>query len=570
MSFNRLTKRGRINLGMYSIFNLIGLTLDTAGIYLISVYLQHWTSNKNSIPAINFSDSQTYLYFAVACLLSRSLCMLFANVYFLRRLATEESLIAIENYEQWQSQPLPFRESTEPSLLKINVVQSPNTRVQFVLVKSVSIVCEFLNIISLFLIIGFIDIYVSAGSILFYFAVGSIQHRYLSKANNKVGQKNRESLSKVWDLLDIAYRLTTILEVMPSRSFNSTLFSARQDLANAEVNSNLLNLLPRLTLEISLFGGISFVVGLAKILDSKTDIALTLGLFALLSFRLIPILSSVQSGLSQIQRFLPFLDKDTTSATHTEQDLHWSVRSRSGHQSSIQSTSKESQIFFNNVKFEYPNSSKPALKDINLQLKKGLIYVLAGPNGCGKSTLLKLLMGSLKPTSGSISLDNRTELVIGLVPQSTDLFNGTIAQNVALEWDSDLIDFELISNLYLSFPNAQVADSDFTSNEVNELSGGQQQILSLMRAMYRSPNLLLLDEANSLLDDATEDLFNKLIHQDKINRFTVLISHRIAPMLNADAIIWMNSGKILDIGTFSELSNRQPNFDLLLDRVSPR
>ena len=85
-----------------------------------------------------------------------------------------------------------------------------------------------------------------------------------------------------------------------------------------------------------------------------------------------------------------------------------------------------------------------------------------------------------------------------------------------------------------------------------------------MRALYRSPDLLILDEANSFLDDLNEKLFDDLIHLNKKNRFTLLVSHRVHSVLNADQVILMEKGSILDIGSVTEIRQRQPSFDHLL------
>jgi ABC-type multidrug transport system fused ATPase/permease subunit len=228
------------------------------------------------------------------------------------------------------------------------------------------------------------------------------------------------------------------------------------------------------------------------------------------------------------------------------------------------SASRTSQIQFKNVSFRYPDSALPSILNINFELRKGLIYALVGPNGSGKSTLINTLLGTLAPTSGSINVANESELVVGYVPQTAELFDGSIAQNIAIEWESEFVDDEKISHLQTGISKLIGIESDFSSHRTNQLSGGQKQLVCLMRALYRSPELLILDEANSFLDDANEKLYDDLIHLDKKNRFTLLVSHRVHSVLNADQVILMEKGRILDIGSVTEIRQRQPGFDHLL------
>ena len=560
----RLSKRGRLLLKFYTICQFIGLMLDLSGIYIISTGLRYWANSSNSTLTTQHENYLQYLVFGAVLLFSRSLCSALANLLVLRRLANEEALIAVENYDQWQAQPLYIRRNTEPSLLKIIFQETPNIRVQMILIKSISAFIETINCFFIFIVIGIESPFVSIGSIIFYASIGLFQHRYLSRSSLKVGRKNVQSLAEVYDLLDIALRLTDVLEVMPSLSFGSKLLSSRQKSARALVDSHLLQLLPRLSLELFLFLGVTFVVAFTYFLDSGTSSEISLGLFLLLSFRLVPSLSSIQSQISQILTFLPFLDRDLTFSAKNK--LNSPIKRLNGDDQLLTTanTSMTSRIHFENVSFKYPESTSSSILNINFELQKGLIYALVGPNGSGKSTLINTLLGTFAPTSGSIIVTNDSDLVVGYVPQSAELFDGSIAQNIAIEWESEFVDHDKIFQLHTGISKLIGAEFDFFSHKTNQLSGGQKQLICLLRALYRSPDLLILDEANSFLDDLNEKLFDDLIHLNKKNRFTLLVSHRVHSVLNADQVILMEKGSILDIGSVTEIRQRQPSFDHLL------
>jgi len=531
---------------------------------MMSTGLRRWVGNKNSIAEANANGYLKYFIFGAVLLVCRSLCLAITNSYILRRLAAEEALIALKNYSTWQDQPLTMRKRTDPSFLRIIVQEIPNIRVQMILVQSISVFTEAVNLISIFIIIGFIDPFVSIGTMIFYLSVGFCQHRLMSSMSSKVGQRNVNSLTKIYNLLDVAYRLTDVLEVMPSRSFSNKLFESRQDSANALVDSQLLQLMPRLTLELSIFLGIAFVLGFSNYFDPASGNEALLGLFLLLSFRLVPILSSIQSKISQILTFLPFLENEKFLINKLESDSVPQQMVSSEFPTHPKTPLLGPRIRLEMVSFKYPESSESALIDVSFQLQKGLVYAVVGPNGSGKSTLMNILLGTLNPSTGSVVIDSETELVIGYVPQMTELFNGSNAQNIAIEWSPEFIDYKRISDLYTGISQLNQKDPDFISRNSEELSGGQKQMLCLMRALYRLPDLLLLDEANSFLDDSTESLFDDLIHLNKQTRITLVISHRPRTILAADAILFMDSGRLLDVGSVTEISQRHPEFQKLL------
>ena len=568
-SANRLSKHGKIALGVYSLIYLTAFVLELAGVYMISTGLHAWLNDQSTSISKNSNETINFFVLGATSFLCRSLILVLANLKVLRHFIDEEVLIADDNFENWQAQPLHVRQNTDPSFLPIIVQETPNIQIQLILIKSVSVFTETMNAAFLFIVIGIFNPFISIGSLIFYTTIGYFQHRVISSASSKVGQHRLNSLTKVYDFLDIAHRLTAVLQVMPSRSFKSNLLQSRKISAKALMDTQVLQLLPRLTLDLSLFIGIAFVVGISNFFDPSSQMEKAVGLFLILSARLAPILSSLQAQISQIMTFLPFLEHDlkrtipANSANYVEQSDH------ENSPECIHSTTGGSQIILENVSFEYPNSLKPALSDISLKLERGLIYVVVGSNGSGKSTLINLVAGLLAPTKGSINISNELELVIGYVPQTTILFNGSVAQNIAIEWDSEAINFEKISEIYGSLQEIDHIKTDLTSYPASDLSGGQQQLLNLIRALYREPNLLLLDEANSFFDHKTESIFDKLIHQDKKNRVTILISHRIYSILNSDVIILMDSGKLVDLGTVTEIRKRQPAFETLITSDEP-
>ena len=224
------------------------------------------------------------------------------------------------------------------------------------------------------------------------------------------------------------------------------------------------------------------------------------------------------------------------------------------------------EICFDNVSFSYDNE-KPSLANINLTIKKGETIALVGSTGSGKTTMVNLLTRFYNPSSGKILIDGQDIVSYELesyrsnfsyVDQNVRLFNDTISGNIAFgqkeSMSMDLIrnaakvsnSIEFIEKLDKKF------DSDIGEDGVT-LSGGQRQRLSIARAIAKDSPILILDEATSALDSATEKLVQSAINKMQQDRTTIIIAHRLTTIQNADRIIVLKNGEIIEQGTHLEL-----------------
>jgi ATP-binding cassette subfamily B protein len=224
------------------------------------------------------------------------------------------------------------------------------------------------------------------------------------------------------------------------------------------------------------------------------------------------------------------------------------------------------KIEFDQVSFKYPNAEEYALKDINLTIEAGQNVAIVGRTGSGKSTLIQLIPRLFDPTEGAIYLDdiNLTEYpldklrqMIGYVPQDTFLFSDTIGENIA--FGVDQADQEAIEQ---AAEKAQVRDNilDFENKFETmlgergiTLSGGQKQRTAIARALIRDPELLILDDSLSAVDTKTEDAILTHLREELKDRTTIMISHRISTIKDADYIYMMEEGQIIESGTHESL-----------------
>ena len=226
----------------------------------------------------------------------------------------------------------------------------------------------------------------------------------------------------------------------------------------------------------------------------------------------------------------------------------------------------EGEIKFDNVSFSY-GEEKASLKNINLIIKPGETIALVGSTGSGKTTLVNLLTRFYIPTEGKILINNLEinsfELEsfrsnFSFVDQNVRLFNDTVTGNIAFG-QKDQMPMESIINaakVSNSIEFIEKLDDKFES-EIGEdgvtLSGGQRQRLSIARAIAKDSPILILDEATSALDSATEKLVQSAINKMQKDRTTIIIAHRLSTIQNADRIIVLKDGEIIEQGTHAEL-----------------
>ncbi len=228
----------------------------------------------------------------------------------------------------------------------------------------------------------------------------------------------------------------------------------------------------------------------------------------------------------------------------------------------------EDHIEYHNVSFQYPNSPIAAVNDIELSIKKGEIVALVGASGAGKTTLADLLPRFYDVTAGAITIDgidirdvSRISLraQLGIVSQETILFNDTIHNNIAYAMDRTRAEVIRTAKLAHAHEFIEAMPEGYDSiigERGTRLSGGQKQRLAIARALLKNPSILILDEATSALDTESERLVQKAIDRLMLDRTAIVIAHRLTTILNADKIVAMDQGRIVETGTHSQLLAR--------------
>jgi subfamily B ATP-binding cassette protein MsbA len=226
-------------------------------------------------------------------------------------------------------------------------------------------------------------------------------------------------------------------------------------------------------------------------------------------------------------------------------------------------------IRYNGVSFSY-NGVEPVLQDVTFEVKAGEVVAIVGPSGAGKSTLLDLLPRFYDPQNGSIVLDGvdirdlslkSLRNLMGIVTQETFLFNDTVRNNIAYGQDGvtpeRVVAAAKMANVHEFISQFEHGYDTLVGNRGVKLSGGQRQRVAIARALLKNPQILIFDEATSALDTESEAQVQEAIDRLMANRTVLVIAHRLSTIKNADRIIVLEQGRIIESGSHEELMAQQ-------------
>ena len=225
----------------------------------------------------------------------------------------------------------------------------------------------------------------------------------------------------------------------------------------------------------------------------------------------------------------------------------------------------EGRVELRNVTFGY-DPEVPILKGLNLDIKPGEVIAFVGPSGAGKSTLVNLVPRFYDVTGGAIFVDGHNiadvkvkslRNNIGMVLQDNILFTGTIKENILYgrpgATDEEIVEAAVAANAHHFIEALENGYETEIGERGTKLSGGQKQRLAITRAFLRDPRILILDEATSALDSESEKLIQNALNRLMIGRTTLIIAHRLSTIMHADKIVAMQDGRIIEIGSHTDL-----------------
>lgn len=340
--------------------------------------------------------------------------------------------------------------------------------------------------------------------------------------------------------------------------------------------ANVVNGSLRYMLETSLVVGAVVVVATAGLTGGRDSVLPAVGLVMAGAFRLLPALNQVLFLANQVQ-----FNQSATDLVEQELATFGIFADGNSNRHSETPVAFEHELLLEDVTFSYPTRDEPALRGVSLAIRPGESFGIVGPTGSGKSTLLDVILGMLPPHTGTVSLDgkplasqlNGWQRSIGYVPQDVYLVDDTLMTNVALGWYGDEIDEERVAEALLLAGLEEVVAGlpDGVESILGErgarLSGGQRQRVGLARALYTRPRVLVLDEATSNLDQATEHRIVESLSALPSDVTMIVVTHRLASARRCDRLVYLEHGLIRASGTLAEVESAIPEFG---DSSSPR
>ncbi len=323
--------------------------------------------------------------------------------------------------------------------------------------------------------------------------------------------------------------------------------------------------LPRLWLELLAVSGLAILVISMLAQHRALEAVLpTLGLFAAAAFRIMPSINRVLGAVQSLRYGLPVID-----ILRTELSLAPLGEVASTHSSA---TLFHTALELSQITYAYSGAAEPALKDISLVIRHGESVGFIGTSGAGKSTLVDILLGLLTPDTGEVRMDGRNiqsnlrnwQNQIGYVPQSIFLTDDTLRRNVAFGLPNEQIDDAAVQRaiqaaqleeFIAGLPNGL---ETFVGERGIRLSGGQRQRIGIARALYHDPAVLVLDEATSSLDTATEHGVMQAVRALHGSKTIIIVAHRFSTVAHCDRLYRLEHGRVVEEGIPSAMVSNQP------------
>jgi ABC-type multidrug transport system fused ATPase/permease subunit len=336
--------------------------------------------------------------------------------------------------------------------------------------------------------------------------------------------------------------------------------------------------LPRIIIEALLIIFVVFFVSISQFVSrGEQDITPVLGVFAIASIRLLPSASQLVSGMNILQNTSYVLDMLYFDLKEIEQEkleknilLNQSLsigNSLDDKHFPSRTMPFMEQVELKNISYTYPDTSKPAIENISLILRKGQSIAFIGKSGAGKTTLVDVILGLLMPEKGDILVDGIStypnirgwQNLIGYIPQSIYLMDDTVESNIAFGVPDHLINLERLDKAIRAAQLTELIEElpDGIKTVVGErgirLSGGQRQRIGIARSLYHEREILVLDEATSALDNETESLVTEAIRSLSGQKTIIIIAHRLTTVEHCDCVYLLEKGRIVQSGSYREV-----------------
>lgn len=541
------------NLPSLLFFVLIGTAIETIGLgaVLPSIALLSDDSFRiitQHFPFANHFSHDLIIVFVLSMLvfiyLFKTLYMLWLTWYQNSFAFGLEAELGRGIYVFYINQSYMFHLNNNSSELISHITTEVNQFTYNVVLPLIQAVTEAFILLGIIILLLYIQPISSLSIMFFFFLIGYLYYKFFSVRLIKLGSDRQ--FNQTEKLKKVSQGLSGIREVKlhgVTQSFISIFDKFNKQSVYCGKMQQTINMAPRLLLELMAVLGVVMLIGIMLYFQHENPAAIlpVVAVFAAAAFRITPSINklivsfqSIKYGSSSIA-LLKRLD-------YQQPELIDFVKK--------DPLPFQNEIVLSGVSFKYPTRHDYVFESISLSFNKGQSVGIYGPSGAGKSTFLDILLGLIKPTQGSISVDGHNlwndgsvanwQDSIGYVPQHIYLIDETIASNIAFGVDDSAIDFDLIVtclkqvdlyNFILTLPYGY--DTKIGERGV-QLSGGQRQRLGIARALYGNPSVLILDEATSALDTETEKKIMDTIAEMHGKLTIFVVAHRLSTLYFCD------------------------------------
>ncbi len=512
----------------------------------------------------------------VVSLISSSAIMWFAN-----NLGQSFSTQILSNYVR---QPYAYFLEHNSSNLVLNCTDDVSRVTNNVVVPILQAIAKAAIVASLLLLVVWVDPWLA---VLFGTVIGTVYSVVFLHIRHKVidlGRASKEAQKERFRLAtEILNGIKELKILGQDESYQSRFATYAALYAKNQWVSATMSFVPRHAIESIAFGSVILLVIylLATHQDFKEALPL-MALYAFTAYRLLPAFQQIFGSATVVRFNMPSLEavEEKLKATVKTQAPELPLIAQAGPlllANEDEDVGRFRQaIVLENVVFQYANSTTPLLDNLNLTIQPNTTVAIVGSSGGGKTTIVDIILGLLEPQDGTLSVDgvpitrrNVTswQKQLGYVPQRIYLSDDTVAANIAFGVSPEHLDIDRMEYV------AQIANlHEFVVGELPggyttvvgergvRLSGGQRQRIGIARALYSDPDILLLDEATSALDGLTEDAVTEAIREIFHKKTIIMIAHRLRTVQQADIIYQLESGSIVNQGTYEELCDRDAVF----------
>lgn len=590
--YQLLTKEQRKKLALLQILVVLMAFAEVAGVAAIGPFMAvvgdptHLQGGGVLAQIYTYSGAESdrqflfWLGIAVLAVLSGAAALSMYTIWRLSLYAQQVGAeLSVRLYKHYMQQPWLFHASGSSSQLTNRIAQECNRVTNQVIQPLMQMNAKaVLALVMASAIFAFNPLVALSGLVIFagaYFLLFKTVRRRLTRNGKTITRTNQQRFK----LMNEGFGgIKDTLLLGRQADFNKRFEDCSREFGRAQGVTRGLSQSPRYLMELVAFSSaILLVLYLLAMYDGNLGSVLpVLSVYALAGFKLLPAFQQIYTSMAQVKGNLAAFDS-------LEKDLKNSCNAETGKPAQLAGKlSPCEKIELTDIHLAYPGKEEKALNGLTIEVPVNQVIGLVGASGSGKSTAIDVLLGLIEPQKGYLKVDG--EIIsgdrkrawqnnVGFVPQAIFLADASIRENIAFGLPPEQINElqvekaakmahleELLERLPEGL-NTRVGERGI------QLSGGQRQRIGIARALYDDAEVLVLDEATSALDGITEKLVMDAIHDFAGKKTIIMIAHRLATVKQCDIIYLLESGRLLDAGSYDDLCDRNKTFQQMADHA---